>query len=304
MTEKCLDIITQITVELHKDDPFKQKLGTGVLYSNKLLSRLVYVLTAKHCLAGLNEKDKVSLRVYNPESSTYEYVIPVNQTILCHPVDDAGIIIFNQRELAGINPKLPSVFVVDKHVGDDDAVTKGFPLASLDQTSEAGESSLVALKMTYRQELPSERAFQLTTTDDYSENTIIGMSGSGIFIEACEELYINGIFTRFSDEERGKVIYSQRLTSFNELLGNEYKKQIPLTYLGHHGLGHKTFENNVNDSVANLGPRYCQKVNVKTGTARYFDCIAKTSVYYERLFRIIDSWLTEKSYRARLESDL
>ena len=303
MTEKCLDIITQITVELHKDDPFKQKLGTGVLYSNKLLSRLVYVLTAKHCLAGLNEKDKVSLRVYNPESSTYEYVIPVNQTILCHPVDDAGIIIFNQRELAGINPKLPSVFVVDKHVGDDDAVTKGFPLASLDQTSEAGESSLVALKMTYRQELPSERAFQLTTTDDYSENTIIGMSGSGIFIEACEELYINGIFTRFSDEERGKVIYSQRLTSFNELLGNEYKKQIPLTYLGHHGLGHKTFENNVNDSVANLGPRYCQKVNVKTGTARYFDCIAKTSVYYERLFRIIDSWLTEKSYRARLESN-
>ena len=302
MTKKCLDIITQITVELHKDVPFKQKLGTGVLYFNKQLSGLVYILTAKHCLAGLNEKDKVSLRVYNPDSSTYEYVIPVNQTILCHPVDDAGIIIFNQRELAGINPKLPSVFVVDKNVGENEAVTKGFPIASLDQTSEAGESSLVALKMTYLQELPSERAFQLTTIDDYSENTIIGMSGSGIFIEACEELYINGIFTRFSDEEKGKVIYSQRLTSFNELLGNEYKKQIPLTYLGHHGLGHKTFENNVNESVANLGPRYCQKVNVKTGTARYIDCIAKTPIYYERLIKTVDAWLTEKSYRARPES--
>ncbi len=299
MTKKCLDIINQITVELHKDVPFKQKLGTGVLYSNKQLSGLVYVLTAKHSLAGLNEKDKVSLRVYNPDNSTYEYVIPVNQTILCHPVDDAGIIIFNQRELAGINPKLPSVFVVDKNVVENEAVTKGFPIASLDQTSEAGESSLVALKMTYRQELPSERAFQLTTFDDYSENTIIGMSGSGIFIEACEELYINGIFTRFSDEEKGKVIYSQRLTSFNELLENEYKKQIPLTYLGHHGLGHKTFENNVNESVANLGPRYCQKVNVKTGTARYFDCVAKTPVYYERLIRTVDAWLTEKSYKAR-----
>ena len=127
MTKKCLDIITQITVELHKDVPFKQKLGTGVLYFNKQLSGLVYILTAKHCLAGLNEKDKVSLRVYNPDSSTYEYVIPVNQTILYHPVDDAGIIIFNQRELAGINPKLPSVFVVDKNVGENEAVTKGFP---------------------------------------------------------------------------------------------------------------------------------------------------------------------------------
>ena len=210
---------------------------------------------------------------------------PVNQTILRHPVDDAGIIVFNQRELAEINPKLPSVFVVDKHVGDDEAVTQGFPLASLDQTSEEGESSLVTIQINYRQEIPSEHAFQLTTTDDYVEDTIIGMSGAGIFIEACEELYINGIFTRFTDEERGKVIYSQRLSSFNELLGNEYKKQIPLTYLGHHGLGHKTFENNVNDAIANLGPRYCQKVNVKTGTARYFDCVAKTSVSKKKMTR-------------------
>lgn len=302
MTANSLDIISQITVEIHKDDASKEKLGTGVLYANRQLLGMVYVLTAKHCLAGLNEEGKVSLRVYNPDKSTYEYATPVHQTILRHPVDDAGIIVFSQRELVGINPKLPSVFVVDKNVGSYEAITKGFPLASLDQTSEAGESSLVALKMTYRQEIPSERAFQLTTTDDYSENTIIGMSGSGIFIEACEELYINGIFTRFSDEERGKVIYSQRLTSFNELLGNEYKKQIPLTYLGHHGLGHKTFENNVNESVANLGPRYCQKVNVKTGTARYIDCIAKTPVYYERLIKTVDSWLTEKSYRARPES--
>lgn len=303
MTANCLGIITQITVEIHNDDVSKEKLGTGVLYVNRQLQGMVYVLTAKHCLAGLNEGDKVSLRVYNPDNYAYEYVTPVNQTILRHPVDDAGIIVFNQRELAEINPKLPSVFVVDKHVGDDEAITKGFPLASLDQTSEAGESSLVTLKMSYRQELPSERAFQLTTTDDYSENTIIGMSGSGIFIEACEELYINGIFTRFSDEERGKVIYSQRLTSFNELLVNEYKKQMPLTYLGHHGLGHKTFENNVNEAVVNLGPRYCQKVNVKTGTARYFDCAAKTPIYYERLIRTVDAWLTEKSYRTRPESN-
>ena len=302
MTEKCLDMITQITVELHKNDPVKQKLGTGVLYSNKLLSGLVYVLTAKHCLAGLNEKEKVSLRVYNPNINTYEYVIPVNQTILCHSVDDAGIIVFNQRELAEINPKLPSIFVVDKNVGENEFVTKGFPLASLDQTSEAGESSLVALKMTYRQEVLSERTFQLTTIDDYNENTIIGMSGSGIFIEACGELYLNGIFTRFTDEERGKVIFSQRLTSFNELLGFEYKKQIPLSFLGHHGLGHKTFENNVNETIANLGPRYCQKVNVKTGTARYIDCVAKTPIYYERLIRTVDAWLTEKSYMVRPES--
>ena len=312
MTVNCLDIITQITVELHKDDASKEKLGTGVLYSNKSLSGMVYVLTAKHCLSGLGEKDKVAIRLYCPKNQGYEYVTPTNQTILCHAADDAGIIIFNQRELTAINPDLPSIYVVDKNVGIDEAVTKGFPMATLDQKSIAGESSLVTLKMNYRQELPSRSEFQLTTPDDYGEDTIMGMSGAGVFIEACEELYINGIFTRFTDVERGKVIYAQRLTSYNELLGHEYQKKMPLTYLGHHGLGHKTFESNVKDSVANLGPRYCRKVNVKTGTARYFDCVAKTPIYYKRLSRTIDSWLTEKSYRTRpgssrigkLESDL
>ena len=302
MTANSLDTITKITVEIHRGDVSKEKLGTGVLYSNRQLSGAIYILTARHCLSGLAETGKVSLRIFNPHSGTYEYITPTTQTILCHQKDDAGIIIINQRELAAITPDLPSVFVVDKHVDFDEAVTKGFPIATLDQRSETGDSSLATLKMRYLQEIPIENAFQLSTLDDYSEDSIKGMSGAGIFIEACEELYINGIFTRFTDEERGKVIYSQRLSSFNELLEKEYKKKIPLAFLGHHGLGHKTFKNNVEESVTNLGPRYCQKVKVRTGTARYFDCIAKTPAYYERLSKTIDAWLTERSYRCRMES--
>ena len=302
MTDTCLDIITQLTVELHKDDTSKEKLGTGVLYINRKLSGVVYVLTAKHCLLGLGEKGRVSLRIYNPDTSTYEYFTPVKQSILYHPVDDAGIVVFNQRELTSVVSNLPSVFVVDRNVGGDEVVTKGFPMATFDQTNENGESSLAMIRMNYLQEDTTKNVFQLSTNDDYSEDTIVGMSGSGIFIEACEELYINGILIRYTDEERGKVISAQRLTSYNELLEKEYKKKMPLAFLGHHGLGHKTFKNNVDNSVANLGPRYCQKVNVKTGTAKYFDCVAKTPAYFERLKRNIDVWLTEKSYRARKDS--
>lgn len=302
MTAKCLEIITRLTVEIHKDDCTKEKLGSGVLYTNSKLLGLVYLLTARHCISRLTAKEKVSIRIYNPCSGVYEYVTPVKQKILLHPVDDAGIIIFNLRELTSIVSDLPSVFVVDKNVRIDEAVTKGFPMATLDQTSDKGESFLATLKMSYLQEIPSENVFQLSTVNDYTEDSIRGMSGAGIFLEACEELYIYGIFTRFTDEERGKVIYSQRLTSFNELLEKEFKRKMPLAFLGHHGLGHKTFKNNVDDSVANLGPRYCQKVNVKTGTAKYFDCVAKTRAYYERLNKTIDSWLTEKNYRIRKDS--
>ena len=215
MTEHCLNIITQITVELHKANTSKEKLGTGVLYANNLLSGMVYVLTAKHCLKDLTEKDEVAIRTFNPSRGTYEYITPANQTILLHSTDDAAIIVINQRELTATNPNLPSVYVVDRNVGLDKAVTKGFPIASLDQNSAAGESSLVTLNMCYRQEMHPEKAFQLTTSDDYNEDTIRGISGAGVFMETCEELYLTGIFTRFTDEDRGKVISAQRLTSFN-----------------------------------------------------------------------------------------
>ena len=56
MRDTCLNIITQLTVELHKDDISKEKLGTGVLYTNRKLSGVVYVLTAKHCLLKLGKK--------------------------------------------------------------------------------------------------------------------------------------------------------------------------------------------------------------------------------------------------------
>ena len=69
-------------------------------------------------------------------------------------------------------------------------------MATFDQTNENGESSLAMIRMNYLQEDTTKNVFQLSTNDDYSEDTIVGMSGSGIFIEACEELYINGILTR------------------------------------------------------------------------------------------------------------
>ena len=302
MTERNLEIITQITVEIHKDGCYNEKLGTGVIYANKSLLGSVYVLTAKHCLDRLTDDEMVSLRVFNSKSKTYEYITPIKQQILLHSKEDAGIIIFNKSEIAMIMPHFPNLYVIDKYVHINDCITKGFPLATFDQLNIRGESSLAALRMNYLQEVSNENVFQLSTTEDYSADNIIGMSGAGIFIEACEELYINGIFTRFSDEEKGKVIYAQRLLSYNNLLESEFKRKIQTTYLGCRGLGHKIFKKNVEESVANLGPRYSRRVNVKTRTAKYIDSVAKNSSYYERLHNTIDLWLTEKDYVTREES--
>lgn len=303
MISKNLDKITAITVELHKDTSHKEKLGTGVIYSDKRMLDKIYILTAKHCLSWMIGDERISLRMFNPISARYEYITPSNQKILLHQYDDAGIIICDKRELDTINSNIPLIYILDRFSDFENAVTKGFPIANLDQTSERGESTLATLNLKYLQETPVEQTLQLSTIDDYDDNSIRGISGAGIFLEACEELYIAGIFTRFSGDERGKVVYAQYLSSFNELLQSEYKKKMPVSFLGRHGLAHRTFENNVELSVTNLGPRYCQKVNVNVGIARYFKCIAKTTEFYDELTKTIDTWLTEKSYRVRKDSN-
>ena len=302
MTTKSLEHITQITVEIHHGTSPYLSVGTGIVYSDRSLSGQVYVLTAKHCLSSLGEGETVSLRVFNQQSHSYEYVCPRNQRILQSETEDAAIIVFNKRELGDIFSELPTIYVVDCDVELGEAVAKGFPYAYLDQESERGECSLAAINMRFLQDTHVEHYFQFSTTDDYTEDTISGMSGSGIFIEVDEELYLTGILTRFSGEGRGKVIWSQRIAPFNNLLDHEFKRRIPTSFLGHHGLGHKVFINNVSDSVANLGPRYCRKVNVRTGTAKYFECLAKTPAYYEKLAHDIDGWITENSYRRREKS--
>lgn len=302
MTAENLDLITRITVEIHRNNSFKDKLGTGVLYSNKCLTGKVYVLTAGHCLSELDKNEHLSLRYYNPLTGVYEYFTPNTQTIIHHTSPDVGIIILNLSELSSMIQNPQSVYVMDSHLDYNDAVTKGFPIANLDQKSEYGESSLSTLLLSYLQEQPVQKVFNLSTLDDYNESTIKGMSGSGIFIEASGELYLCGIFTRFTDEEKGKVVEAQKIAPFNELLRGEYMKEIPLSYLGYSGLGHKTFENNVRQAIANLGPRYCQKVNVKTGTAKHFECVAKTQDFYRRMRMVIDGWITEKRYDVRESS--
>ena len=204
MISKNLDKITAITVELHKDTSHKEKLGTGVIYSDKRMLDKIYILTAKHCLSWMIGDERISLRMFNPISARYEYITPSNQKILLHQYDDAGIIICDKRELDTINSNIPLIYILDRFSDFENAVTKGFPIANLDQTSERGESTLATLNLKYLQETPVEQTLQLSTIDDYDDNSIRGISGAGIFLEACEELYIAGIFTRFSGDERGE----------------------------------------------------------------------------------------------------
>ncbi len=90
-------------------------------------------------------------------------------------------------------------------------VTKGFPQATKGK-------ELVAVYATWLQEMIQSNRFQLQMNADYTATNVEGFSGAGIFLEANDEIYLYGIFTRFREEENGRVIYCQYIDSVNNLL--------------------------------------------------------------------------------------
>lgn len=111
--------------------------------------------------------------------------------------------------------------------------------------------------------MPHLNRFQLTLNEDYSDYHTSGFSGSGVFVNLNGAVYLLGIFTRFRAEEKGRVIYCQYIEKINELLKRSHLPLINFSYTAGYGLTPLFFINQVEASIANLGPRFSEKLNFK-----------------------------------------
>ncbi len=98
--------------------------------------------------------------------------------------------------------------------------------------------------------------------------------------------------------ENLKIKIEWRVRSHLEYqLSQPQNKWIFEIFFGSNGLDPTFFENQVEKEIRNLGPRFNKKLNFKLPIAKLFDNVAFNEFFYKRLIRIIDNWLTEKSYR-------
>ncbi|RLD55193.1 MAG: hypothetical protein DRJ01_16980, partial [Bacteroidetes bacterium] len=80
-------------------------------------------------------------------------------------------------------------------------------------------------------------------------------------------------------------------------LSQPQNKWILDIFFGSNGLGPDFFKNQVEKEIKNLGPRFNKKLNFKLPIAQAFDNLSYNDVFYKKIVKIIDNWLTEKSYR-------
>lgn len=294
MNTKIDELISKLTVRLTTLGG--ETIGTGVICYKPNLQDKLYVITSAHCLFEDGEDYKeiyqqIQVDFYNSNLDTYISitVFPDEELLFKDSDNDIAILLFDKYEIEKLINNIPEISIIKEKFSNDKFVFKGFPNATLGK-------ELDTIYATWKQNMTSVSKFQLRLEEDYNSWATEGFSGSGAFLLLNNEVHLLGIFTRFRPEDRGRVIYCQFVKSVNHLLEKNYLPILEFDYLGDFGLTHKFFESHINKSIENLGERYDRKLNCNLPIARRFNDLAKDDLFYMRLSKVIDKWLTEKWY--------
>lgn len=288
-------------------------IGSGLIYINPVLKDKVYILTAAHNLYSdadsfLEPINQINIDILNSTTNSYQSIIhTINYDLVLPDTDrDVAVLIINKSEIESITGTIPEVWAIRERMASDTFILKGFPNAT------KGEE-LVCINPIWIHKMTVVNKFQLQLNEDYKSWAIDGFSGSGVFLNDNDHLYLFGLFTRYRAEEKGKVIYCQYIETLNELLEKSYLPLIPFTFFGEHGLTEKFFIDQVETAIINLGPRFNEELNLRMPIARLFNDLAKDNLFKHRLLKAIDKWLSAKSYNinsgnhniiADIESDI
>lgn len=285
--------ISRITVRLKVSDG--DYIGSGVIYYQDHFKDKVYILTASHCLFTdgdkfENQRSEINIDLLNSNFSSYETIkVQVDSDLLfTSEKKDVAVLVLDKNEVENIIGIIPKISSVKERSTYSSFITKGFPKATL------GEE-IAVLYPTWLQDFEVGR-FQIQLNEAYLGYSTRGFSGSPIFLIAKKEIYLYGIFTRFRAEEKGKVIYCQYIETINELLNKKYLPQISFSYYGQYGLTKYFFDKHIERSIVGLGPRFTEDLNFKLPIAKYFNDIAKDTMFFKRFLKVVDDWILSRGY--------
>lgn len=276
-------------------------IGTGVIYYKESLNNQCYVLTASHNL----HKDENSLTEMRKEIQLdfFDYsrrifvskIQVVNPNLVSNDIlKDIAIIVVENDGIDEIVKNLPSFEILKVRNDLVNFVVKGYANAT-------NSEELIDLKPTFIQPLSSNERFQLQLIEEYSKYNLQGLSGSGIFTVINDNLYLYGILTRFTDEEKGEIFYCEYSTTLNEILQSNFKPELEIGFVDSLGINFEFFIKNVNEARVALGPRFREELNFKLPIASLFNDIVKDNIFYKRFLSRIDKWVLERdSYHSNI----
>lgn len=294
MTTTELDLfLTRITVKINNPDS-DETIGTGILINQENIGDKIYFVTASHCLFEDGDLFKIlrkslEIKVYDYVSNEYISIklFPQESYLFKDVTKDIAVIIIDKSE---IEFSIPEIKIIKERHSQENFIVKGFPRATKGKEIDT-------IYPTWKQIEPESKRFNLELKEDYSEYNFNGFSGSGVFVNISNEVFLLGILTRFRPEEKGKVIYSQFIELIDEILQSNYLPTLTYSYVGENGITQDFFKQNVEKSISNLSERYSEELNFKLPIAHRFNDLAKDNIFKKRILKIFDDWLINRDIK-------
>ncbi len=209
------------------------EVSTAVIYFPDPDVEYVYVLTAKHCLAGKNfDKEIIKTgivldEIFNEETSTfYTYTLVDTDIVLVSESDeeDMALLILPKEDIISLTGKQFFCQVIDTNQSIKNYQIRGF--ASFNNQDK---DRFFPLKFNEDEKadpkhfsLRSEVA--LDTFDARALENVSGLSGSGAYAILYDNVYLTGIIHDYEDKD---IFICTKVLAYNELL-NKVEKFLPI----------------------------------------------------------------------------
>lgn len=210
------------------------EVSTAVLYFPDPDVEYVYVLTAKHCLAGKAfDKEIVNTgivldEIFNEETSTFHSynLIDTDIVLVSRNDEDIALLILSKNDIVSLTGKQFFCQVIDTDQSIEDYQIRGF--ASFNDQKRDRNFPLKFNE--YEKTNPNQFSLRSEESlDTYYENALAnvgGLSGSGAYSMLYGNIYLTGIIHEYEDKG---IFLATKVLAFNKLIPTDKFSPIVLT---------------------------------------------------------------------------
>lgn len=267
-------------------------VGSGVIYFEKEWRDHLYLITAAHCLYEDGDGftypfSSIIIDVYSPSLKIYvEQTIELNKenTFRGDSIDeDIAIVKLPKSIMEEINPELTELQLLVVHPSIKKLCVYGYPLS---RNHELQMSTAI-----WCEHVIGKNKFEASLDIDISEYYASGFSGGAVFMDLCvNEHLLLGIFTRYTKDERGRIVVSQSFERLNEYLEWKQWPKVQLSYLVEGDLTQGRVKAYNQQMIKNLGPNYNPEINVETDIYQNIHAVLRNNAFYEYIIREFNDW--------------
>jgi hypothetical protein len=244
--------------------------GSGLVFLPKDGSHDI-IITAKHVIRDITNLNIKVDKILSDDGTLTELDLTGREDIKIKECQNADLacLLFPKGELSGLIGTLNNLTALDRKFDFKDCVSIGYPKENDGLKAINSKFRAFSEEPTFVIESKISPNENLSTLGLNSYDSVVGMSGGGLFYTDGACLYLSGVLFEFTDAY--KDYHSICISQVNKFLKSIGISEIEVTYASSFGINEDWITKHLTTARENLGERYTKAIeNLDVPEADYF----------------------------------